>query len=364
MVTAGHVGEVGIIGAGILGLSLAYQLSEQGMTSLLFERESDVGLHASGKNAGMYRQLYRSETLTKWANRSADLWPEPLRERYFEQTASYVVGRTCPEHSSSLFLETSVRTPDGRELSAVYSEKDGLIDSLSFVRSLNQMLPQHFVQKHFSERVERIRWDGNCWNVETPRGVFLCKSLVIGNGAWANQTDIFFEGQNLQLPPDTLTPYARYLFALQGFPESYMPAPECGFYWNEQDEWYLRRWTDGLKLFSLCDELAADPDQFSPAEDLRARVLTTLDSAFPQFRGMLEVHHSWYCFRTYTKDQKPIWGPDHRCPSLFWLAGFGGFGMSTGFAATKDLSEQIIGAQVPIPPDVILSRFFRPNSQV
>ncbi|MCB0346448.1 MAG: FAD-binding oxidoreductase, partial [Bdellovibrionales bacterium] len=64
--------EVVIIGAGILGISLAYHLARRGRTVVVLERESTYGAHASGKTAGMFRQLYRNPQLTEWAKRSRE----------------------------------------------------------------------------------------------------------------------------------------------------------------------------------------------------------------------------------------------------------------------------------------------------
>ena len=47
--------DVAIIGAGVLGLSIANELLQMqpGMKVVVFEKESEVGLHASGRNSGV-----------------------------------------------------------------------------------------------------------------------------------------------------------------------------------------------------------------------------------------------------------------------------------------------------------------------
>ena len=43
-----------IIGAGVVGLSIAQELVKQGITKIvILEKEKDVGLHASGRNSGV-----------------------------------------------------------------------------------------------------------------------------------------------------------------------------------------------------------------------------------------------------------------------------------------------------------------------
>jgi len=45
--------RIAIIGGGIIGLAVAYKLSEQGVDVHVFEKEKAVGLHQSGRNSGV-----------------------------------------------------------------------------------------------------------------------------------------------------------------------------------------------------------------------------------------------------------------------------------------------------------------------
>ena len=45
--------NIAIIGGGIIGLTVAYKLSEQGAFVHVFEKEKAVGLHQSGRNSGV-----------------------------------------------------------------------------------------------------------------------------------------------------------------------------------------------------------------------------------------------------------------------------------------------------------------------
>lgn len=56
-----------IVGAGIIGLSLAYHLSqESGVSVLILEKETDIGFHASGRNSGvLHAGIYYPATSLK-----------------------------------------------------------------------------------------------------------------------------------------------------------------------------------------------------------------------------------------------------------------------------------------------------------
>ena len=45
--------NIAIIGGGIVGLAIAYKLSKQGALIHVFEKESSVGVHQSGRNSGV-----------------------------------------------------------------------------------------------------------------------------------------------------------------------------------------------------------------------------------------------------------------------------------------------------------------------
>lgn len=124
-----------------------------------------------------------------------------------------------------------------------------------------------------------------------------------------------------------------------------MPHTQSGFFWDERSGWYMRQWERHTRLVSSCDKLAVLPEEYTPPPQLREQLAETLTAALPQSSQHVGVVRQWHCFRTYTPDQLPIWGIDPRAPGLFWLAAFGGFGMSTSFAAAADAAAVLLGKE-------------------
>ena len=54
-----HSADVIVIGAGIAGASVAYELAES-MNVLLLEQETHPGYHATGRSAALFSELYGS----------------------------------------------------------------------------------------------------------------------------------------------------------------------------------------------------------------------------------------------------------------------------------------------------------------
>jgi len=334
-----------IAGAGVAGLSLAFHLSAAGKRIFVFEREALPGAHASGKNAGMFRHLYRNETLTFWAEQSRALWPDELISN-FTETGSLVVGRKVPTHHPKLFNEVAIaQTANSTSLPAVFCTRDGLLDSPSYVNALFKLCRKNGVQFHFRFDDYSVSRADDEWTFSTKRTAAEGKVLVNAAGAWSQQLlESAAPGNTVELQP-----YARHLFLIGGWPEGYMPAAGCGFYWNEQDGWYLRRWDRDTRLFSICDAQPAHPERYVPDESVRERVASALLRSFPELSPNLTVLRSWHCFRTYANDQLPVIGPDPTISEFFWMAGFGGFGMSTAFGAAFDAARLLSGAADAIP---------------
>ena len=324
-----------IIGAGVLGVSLAYHLSEAGISSTIIEKERVAASHASGKNAGMIRQLYHHPQLTEWATRSISQMPKELREKYFIETGSIIVGRKIPNHHQELFTEEFTAEND-----SVRCITDGLLDSGPYVQELLSLAKKNGVRCHLGHEVSKIEKTGSSWQIFCSNGFQIKSSILVNaSGAWINRI--------LPVKKIAAKAYARHLAIIEGFPSAYMPAKNCGFYWNEKESWYMRNWSESSRLVSICDQVPCEPEVFPNSIDIKEELAKTLLKHLPTVANKLSIGSYWHCYRTYTEDRLPVIGCDCEDASFFWLAGFGGFGMSTSYAATQDAARLIKGEVLP-----------------
>ena len=332
--------DLTIIGAGILGLSLAWHLNKSKIKVLVLERESRPAQHASKKNAGMVRQLYRHPILTDWAEVSLNTWPRELKESCFVETGSLVVGRQVPGHHEHLFEQQQVPETFNRSnpLPAVFSPTDGLLDSDKFNYALFESLSSSKINFKLNSEVKNIERTQSGFELVTDKGEnFRSKWLVNASGAWASN----FLSKAGSIP---IQPFARHLFETRGIKLNSALIPNVGFYWNEHAGWYMRKWGTNQQLISICDRVPAKPEEFIPSSDKRNEIIKK-SSVTLGMDAFENVHFGnwWHCFRTYTPDLLPVWGEDPKMPGLFWLAAFGGFGISTGFAAAAQAAKYISG---------------------
>lgn len=323
--------QVVIIGAGVAGISLAYHLAKLGIKAVILEKEATAANHASGKNAGMIRQLYRNPQLTQWATKSIADMPANLKEQFFIQTGSIVVGRMIPDHHQDIFIQ---------DQNSVRCKTDGLLDSGPFVQALLALAKSKGANCHFNQQVIEIKKSDVTWEIKTQNNVYKTSCLVNASGAWVNAI--------AGLPNKiAVQAYARHLAIIEGFPEGYMPASDCGFYWDENESWYLRKWDKTSRLVSICDQVACDVEVLPNSEEIKEKMANTLLKHLPEVANNLKIRNFWHCYRTYTEDRLPVIGKDINDDSFFWLSGFGGFGMSTAYAASEDAARLISGKICP-----------------
>lgn len=346
--------DIAIIGAGVLGVSLAYHLAEQNIDCLVVEKEPFPAAHASGKNAGMLRQLYRHPQLSEWAMRSIASMPSQLKEKHFMPSGSLIVGRELPDHHSELFTLKSIETTRGKA-PAVFSKNDGLLDSPSYVNDLCSLGKQKGARYLFKEEICEISKQSSSWFLECKSGQKIeSQQVVNAAGAWVNS----FIKESSEINKSNIKAFARHLLLIKGWQKEYMPQKECGFYWDEREHWYMRKWDKDSRLVSVCDQVACTPETFTPNSEIASHVSETLLRELPAQASNLKLGRGWHCFRSYTEDKMPMWGEDKDCSGLFWLAGFGGYGMSTSFAATKEAAHALMGKKVTVSEDFLPARAY------
>ncbi len=334
--------EIIIIGAGVLGLSLAYHLSQEGKSVIILEKECTFGSHASGKNAGMIRHLSKHSQLISWTEESVKLWPPALRNQT-SQTGSYIRSKDPYESRKDLF-EKRILILNNKKVEFIYTKNDALIKPLNYLKALKELLDPQLVTIKYHTSVLNFCKENQDWSVQTKSGnVYQAEVLVIANGAWFDSFKLTTE--KILQPQKKI--YARHIFKLELEDPFFMPEKNCGFFWDEEEKWYFRFFEGNQRLFSVCDKsLAVDLESFQSNPALREEVVAVIAKNIPQLNNKYLIKDYWHCFRAYAADELPLWGSDPYQSNLFWLAGFGGFGMSTSFAAASDAALFLCGQKI------------------
>lgn len=344
--------DVVIVGGGFLGLSVAYSLLTTGLAVTLLEKEHQPGMHASGKNAGMIRHAESCPDLTEWVSRSIAAWPASLRDRHFTPSGSLIVGAPPLQSHPELFAPRTVAVRIGAERSerpAVFTARDGLIDAASFIRDFGELTVAAGLTLRTMQGVCRIESNGaHDLTVRTDRSELRAAHVVLAPGSGLDSIIL----PDAALSRSMLKPFARELFVFDHWEEEDPAIDSVGFYWDEQHGWYTRGLTGRRRLVSICEQVAVrDPASFHPSGEMLATVRRKLQLHGPPGSSTMTLLRSWHCFRTFSTDTLPVVGDDPGVPGIIWCAGFGGFGMSTGFAAGEAVARHLSGAvdAIPVP---------------
>lgn len=327
--------EVAIIGGGFAGCATAWALAARGVDAVVLEREPALGRYASGRGAGLGRQLCEDDDTSRLAirgaqwlrGRFAETWDETGGVLTFDdaaQAADYVARahRLGIEHRVIDRAGVLAAWPELAALpvaTAIHVPTDGVIDAMALLRVL--AVDARVV---LGAAVTEV----TAGAVTTPRGIVRARVIVDATGAWA--------GQLTGDPP--LDAFRRHLFVLEA-----APAPAAPYVWHlGREELYVRTDAAGV-LVSPCDgDVTSAADQ-QPADDADARLRTRLAVGSATLAAAPIVRR-WACQRAFAPDRRMRLGRDPQRPWLVWAAALGGHGATAAVAVGEVVADAVVDA--------------------
>jgi len=327
--------EVVIVGAGFAGAATAWALARRGVAAVVvLERERELGRFASGRSAGLGRQLAEDDHTTALTVRGAQLLRElPVwtptggvlsfgaaaeADEYAARAGRHGVTVEVIDHAGVLARWPELA--DLRVARALWVASDGVIDVHALLRSY-----VHGVQLFAQTPVERIE-PGPV--VVTPRGRIAARVVVDAAGAWAG----LLTGD----PP--LDAYKRHVFVLDAEREAGAP-----WLWHLGDgELYLRGDASGV-LASPCDASRSEPGHQEPDLVGEEHLRKLLDDVAPELAGA-RITRRWACQRAFAPDRRMRVGRDPERPWLVWAAALGGHGATASPAVGELAADAVIAA--------------------
>ena len=325
-----------ILGAGFAGCATAWALARRGVGAIVLEREPALGRSASGRGAGLGRQLCEDDTTSALAIRGAAL----LRTQ-FQAAWSPTGGILCFEdatHASAYVARAQrlavahavvdraavlARWPQLTALpiaSALHVPSDGVIDASALLHALSAGIAIEFATPAIHVEAGRV---------ETAGGAIAARVVVDATGAWAGALT----------GDEPLVSYKRHLFTLAAAPTNDAP-----YVWHlGTREVYLR--ADGANLLvSPCDGDPMPPAlEPAPAADADARLRGRLVTAAPPLVDAPIVRR-WACQRAFAPDRQMRLGRDPQRPWLVWAAALGGHGATAAPAVGEVVADAVIAA--------------------
>ena len=358
--TEGADFDVVVIGAGIAGASMAWQLAPQARVALI-EREAQPGYHTTGRSAAMFMESYgppavRALTCASRAfyeNPPAGFASAPLLT---PRGALYVAGpdqqalldasradmqATCPDLRVLSRDEVLARLPclrPGAVQAALFDGDAQDIDVHALHQGFLRGLQRHRGELRCDAALQRATRSDDHWQISLDDGTALrCRTLVDAAGAWADEVAL-----RCGAAPIGLVPCRRSAFrfrAPDGVDASGWPCVA-----GIDEGWYFK--PDAGQL--LGSPANADP---VAAHDVRPEELD-IATGVARIEAATTLHirrptSTWAGLRSFVRDGELVIGWDDTCPGFFWLAGQGGYGIQSAAGASALAAALLIGAAMP-----------------
>ena len=337
--------SVVIVGGGFAGASTAYALARAGVSGVVvLERERVCGVHASGRNAALGRQLTEDERFTDLAIRGAAFLREPPRDfadqSLLSGSGSILLagadatmqrllsrartrGLPCEPLAPAAVVERWPLLAGTPMAGGVWFPTDGAIDIHTLLASFLAGARAGGAQVRTGCEVLGFEPRDGGVVLHTSTGAVEARCAVIAAGAWAGTLAATTGTRSAGFDP-----VRRHLHVTEPIAALDPAAP---FVWHLDDEFYVRP-ESGACLVSACDETIVEPCDPSPTPNAVPELATKLARMAP---GLLDygVARSWACLRTFTRGtHQPVIGWDADVPWLFWTAGLAGHGATCSAA--------------------------------
>ena len=344
-----------IIGAGIAGASVAWQLADRSRV-LLLERESQPGYHTTGRSAALYMATYGTPNIQALTRASRAFYDAPppgfadgtpilsprgvvyvagpdqldlLRQAY-DAARAVSPNVEWVGHDALLAMLPCLR-PEA--VAAGMAEPEAAdIDVHALHQGYLRGLRQRGGQVLAGAEVTGLERRDAGWRVALADGrVFEAGAVVNAAGAWADGVATL-----AGVPPIGLEPRRRTAFTFavpEGMDASRWPAV-IGI-----DESFYFKPDAGQLLGSPANADPTHPHDVVPEEiDVATGIYHIEQMTRFEIR---RPSHTWAGLRSFVPDGDMVIGWDNHVPGFFWLAGQGGYGIQSAAGAAL-LARQLL----------------------
>jgi D-arginine dehydrogenase len=346
-----------VIGGGIAGVSLAYELAEDRSVGLL-EMESALAYHTSGRSLATFLETYGPLAIRALTTGSRAMFENPpdfVTSPLFTPLGLLMVA---PEGQSNavrgLHASVAPLAPDVRLVSAQEAKEispalaDGYAELGMYdpgateidVHALHQGyvkgLGQRGGQVHRSARLTSATKVDGLWHVKASDGNEYQTPLIVNAaGAWVDEV-----ANACGVPAIGIRPLRRTAFLVappEGLSARGMPLTS-----NIDITWYLMPQGD-MFACSPAEENLHAPADAKPDELEIARAIEEINKA--TVLGIRHISSPWAGLRNFVPDGLPVVGFAPEDDAFFWYAGQGGYGMQTAPALAMVAAALVKGEE-------------------
>lgn len=348
-----------VVGAGIAGASVAFELADHGSVVIL-ERESSPGYHSTGRSAALLTENYGNDIIRRLTISSRDFFNHPP-DQFAEHALLLPRGILWLARSDQMDALHEVQKAGQRYVASIHAlDVDMALQMCPALRpsyvagavfepeamdidvdAVHQGYLGGFKRRggimSCDAEVTAVERSGDSWVVRTKTEDYSTAVVVNAGGAWCDQI-----GELAGARPLGLTAKRRTVITFD---------PPEG---NVIDAWpvvvdvgetFYFKPEAGRILASPADETPVPPSDVQPEEIDVATAVDRVQTA-TSF-AITRITHKWAGLRTFSPDMTPVVGMDPDLAGFFWLAGQGGYGVMTAPAMAKAATGLITKGALP-----------------
>jgi D-arginine dehydrogenase len=351
-----------VIGAGIAGASIAYELAQTGRVCVI-ESEARPGVHSTGRSAALFTPSYGGREVRALTRASRIFLQDPpsgfCEQPLLKARGCLYIARTDQCDRLGRMVET-VRSSGGRvdvvekklALALVPLLRDEYLAQAALDPDAMDIdvdaLHQGFLRGARAagatlinnNLISRARRQGGVWCIDLGDDSITAPVVINAAGAWADDVGATCGARRIGLQPLRRT--ALLIDAPAGVDIRSWPAVI-----DSEEKFYFKP-DAGKLLLSPADETPDVAGDAQP-EDLDVAVCVDRVEAALDI-DVRRISHCWAGLRTFSPDRTPVVGFDPEVPGLFWCAGQGGYGIQTAPAMAR--SAAALAKRESLPVDV------------
>ncbi|HEX7615471.1 MAG TPA: FAD-dependent oxidoreductase [Thermoanaerobaculia bacterium] len=356
-----EVADVAIIGAGVIGCSVAFHLTRLGCRNvLLIDKEPLPGSGSTSKANGGIRAQFTTDVNIAMSLASMDILDalaDEIGEPPVYRKAGYLFltsdpGRFSAMKTAAAFqrargVSVEVLDAEGVRAKAPYAAgeiaggtfgaRDGFIDAGALTNFFLREATRAGVRTRYGAEVTAIVRDGSgTFRLTTTAGALRASAVVDAAGPFAGRVAALV-GADVPVVP------VRRHILISGPCKSLPPVIPMTI---DADTGVLirREGNRVLIAYSNPDEPPGFNSAFDP--DFPLRIAEHVDARFPAVgEAGLDIRRSWAGLYEVTPDHHAVIGPVSGVPGFFVVAGFSGHGIMHAPAAGRAAAEMLVGGR-------------------
>ena len=372
-----RIADVVIIGAGISGCSIAYNLAKKGVKNIVVIEKSFISSGSTGRCGAGVRMQWGTEMNCKLAKKSIEFYDNANEILGYDKDVTFYQGgylllasteKEMTQFKKNVILQNSLdissrmlTIEEAKEIvphlntenlkGAAFCQEDGFLDPFLTTDAFYKAAKKLGVEFLTYTEVTGIKREGNkVTEVITTKGNIRSKSVVNAAGGYSK---VIGDMVNIDIPV-----YSERHQILVTEPIEQVQGPMVMSF---SKNIYCQQDPNGTFIMGRGNDAEAKDLRITSSWEFLEEMAKAITNILPPI-GNLRVIRQWAGLYNMTPDRQPIYGKVEGLDNFYLAVGFSGHGFMFGPLTGIVISEMITGAEPTIDVSLLgIDRFEKGN---